>query len=271
MPGLIINRTSVLVPGRTVTNYTEDPRLALKLPEDGRRRPPGSRVQLIVLHTTKGIPGGKDKRAQVIRPGLGPDLGAEARVARFWSSSDLQSGAHLVVDFDGSIGCLADLADVCAYHAKAMNARSVGIEIYQGSDAELYHGQLEAAADLVDVLTEAFGIQRQIPDRYRGPLARLTSGGADVWGVVGHRDGDDNRGLGDPGDAIFNVLAERGYDRLNFATDEDRAVWRARQRQLNAEHDAGLVVDGIPGPATVAAIAAATGRPGGIWIQSARG
>jgi hypothetical protein len=259
MSGLVINGARVPVPGRTVTSYLDDPRYSLKLPEDGKaaRR---HTVQLIVLHTTKGIPGGKDKRPQVIRPGVGPNVDAELRCARFWSSSDLQSGAHLVVDFDGSIGCLADCAAVVAYHAKAMNARSVGIEIYQGSDAELYAGQLEAVCDLVDVLTMAFGIQRQIPDKYRGPIARLASGGDDVVGVVGHRDGDDNRGEGDPGNAIFDALAARKYERFNFAAGEDRAAWKDRQGRL------GIRADGMPGPATRRALEAA-GHPGGLWVR----
>lgn len=256
--GLVIRGSRVPVPGRTVTNFLDDPRYSLKLPEDGKaaRRHP---VQLVVLHTTKGIPGGKDRRPQDVRPGLGPNVDAELRCARFWSSSDLQSGAHLVVDFDGTIGCLADCADVVAYHAKAMNARSVGIEIYQGSAAELYAGQLEAVCDLVDVLTMTFGIQRQIPDKYRGPLARLTSGGADVVGVVGHRDGDDNRGEGDPGNAIFEALAARKYERFNFAAGDDRAAWKERQARL------GVAADGIPGPATRHALAAA-GHAGGLWV-----
>lgn len=254
---LVIDGKSVPVPHRIVTSYRDDPRISLKTPEDGRahRAHP---VQLIVVHTTKGIPGGRDKRPQVIRPGYGPNLGAELRVAKFWSSSDLQSGAHLVVDFDGSIGCLTDLATTVAYHAKAMNARSVGIEIYQGGDAELYAGQLEATADLIDVLTSHFGIQRQIPDRYRGPLPRLQRGGDDFYGVVGHRDGDDNRGLGDPGDAIFDVLARRGYERYNLAAGADLLMWKERQRNL----DGRLTVDGIPGPATVRALRAAGYRHG---------
>jgi hypothetical protein len=261
--GLIIDGKKVPVPGLEVANYEDDPRLKLEVPEDGRRRT--ERVQLVVLHTTKGIPGGKDRRPQLLLAGAGPDSNAEARVAKFWSTTDKQSGAHIVIDFDRSVGCLADLAQVCAFHAKAMNQRGVGIEIYQGSKAELYMGQLEATADVVDVITAAFGIQRQIPDRYRGaPVTRLATGGRDCWGVVGHRDGDDNRGLGDPGDAIFDVLAARGYERVNYATAEDRRIWRDRQSWLNQHHRAKLVVDGIPGPATVGVLKA-VGYQHGLW------
>jgi hypothetical protein len=243
----VINGFRIEVPGRVTTSYLDDPRLRLSA-HDGRPRTTAPRK--IVLHTTKGIPGGRDRRPQVLRPGAGPDVGAELRCARWWSLSDLASGAHLVVDFDGSIGCLADVATTTAYHAKAMNADSVGIEVYQGSDAELYVEQLEAVGDLVDVLTVKLGIQRQIPDKYRGPLPRLQAGGHDFVGVVGHRDGDDNRGAGDPGDLVFDMLARRGYERRNLSTGEDLEVWRQRQRDLGA----GLRIDGIPGPATVRAL-----------------
>lgn len=264
MPGLIINGKEVTVPGRKVVNYKDDPKLKLKLPEDGRSRAADAVVDKIVLHTTKGIPGGRDTRPQLILDGLGPDSDAEHRTASWWSTSDKQSGAHGVIDFDGSIGWLADGQLVTCYHARALNKSSVGLEIYQGAKAELYLGQLAAVADLLDVLTATFGIQRQIPDKYRGPLQRLMSGGDDYTGVCGHRDGDDNRGFGDPGDAVLDVLAARGYERFNIRDGQDREVWRQRQAQLNKTHKAGLVIDGIPGRKTRDALAKA-GYKHGLW------
>lgn len=266
--GLIIAGRKVLVPGRDIVNYLDDKTLALPK-EDGRRRPDGTKVSLIVLHTTKGIPGGKDQRKQDIRPGMGPNVDAEHRTNRWWSTSDKQSGAHLVVDLDGSGGCLADCAAEMAFHAKAMNLRSVGIEIYQGSDAELYRSQIDAVIDIVNVLTIEFGIQRQIPDRYRGPVGRLAKGGEDCYGVVGHRDGDDNRGEGDPGNYVFDALEARGYERVNYATGEDRTIWRTRQKMLNERHGAKLLVDGVPGKKTRDALAAA-GYPHGLWALAPR-
>jgi hypothetical protein len=264
MPGLIINGREVAVPGLTIVNFRDNPELALRVghPDgrnDGQRRDADAWIRLVVLHTTKGIPGGKDKRPQQIRPGFGRSTHAGARTARFWSTDPTPSGAHLVVDHDGVVTQLADVQLVAAYHAghRLVNADSIGIEMYQGAEAELYEGQLEATATLVDALTLYLGIQRQIPDRYRGALARFDR--RDVVGVVGHRDVSDNRGPGDPGDAIFEVLACRGYERFDFAARNDVAVWRDRQREL------GVADDGVPGPRT-RSVLEARWYDGGLWV-----
>jgi len=268
MPALIINGRECVVPGLTVVNFRDDPRLALRIGQpdgsnDGKTRAGNAWIRLVVLHTTKGIPGGADKRSQDIRPGLGPSTDAGVRIARFWSTDPKSSGAHVVVDHDGVVCQLADLQLVSAYHAghKLVNADSVGIEIFQGSGAELYEDQLDAAATLVDALTLHLGIQRQIPDRYRGALDRFDL--RDSVGVVGHRDVSDNRGPGDPGDAIFDVLARRGYERFDFAAGKDLAAWRERQ------HELGVTADGIPGPKTSSALEA-RGHDGGLWVCAPR-
>src|ERR1043165_69108 len=98
MPGLIIGGKEVDVPGVAIRNFKDDPKLALRVgrsdgPNDGRTRT--APVTLVVLHTTKGIPGGTDKREQVILPGLGPDTKAEDRTATYWSTDPTQSGAHI--------------------------------------------------------------------------------------------------------------------------------------------------------------------------------
>jgi N-acetylmuramoyl-L-alanine amidase. len=258
MTGLIIGGVVVPVNGRRVVNWRDDRRLRLEVPEDGRKRPPGTWIRQVILHTTKGIPGGKDRRPQEIRPGMGPATDAGARTNAWWSRDPRQSGAHLVVDHDTTIACLADLRDEITYHAGVVNERSIGIEVYQGGDAELYSDQLEAVADLVDLLTLVFGIQRQIPHRYAGPIPRLEEGGRDCVGVFGHRDCTNNRGAGDPGDAIFQVLAARGYERFDFRRGVDLTVWHDRQRATE------LDADGVPGPRTVARLRS-LGYAGGLW------
>jgi len=263
LAGLIINDREVPVDGLTIVTYRDDPRLALRVgnptgSNDGRSRPASAWVRLVVLHTTKGIPGGADRRPQDIRPGLGPSTDAGARTARFWSTDPKTSGAHLVVDHDGVVTQLADLQLVTAYHAghTVVNNDSIGIEMYQGAAAELYEGQLEATAKLVGAITRSLGIQRQMPDRYRGALDRFDL--RDSVGVVGHRDVSDNRGLGDPGDAIFDVLARHGHERFDFSSGADLTAWRGRQRDL------GVVADGIPGRKTRDALML-RGYRDGIW------
>src|SRR4051794_28721031 len=108
--GLVINAQDVEVPGLKSVSWRQDARLRLKLGNDGRRRRTDERVKHVVLHTTRGIPGGSDQRAQVIHPGLGPEgMGAENN-AIYWARAPSCAGAHLVVDSDGSLVCTADLA-----------------------------------------------------------------------------------------------------------------------------------------------------------------
>ena len=263
MPGLIIDGRVVPVPGRRVISWHDDPLVRLKMPEYGRRRPPIANVRQVIIHTTRGIPGGTDLRKQVIRPGAGPGTWKRLNLARMWADDDRNSGAHYVVDFDTTIYALADAVREMTYHATAANPMSVGIEIKQGGDAELYAEQLEAVADLVDVLTLELGIQRQIPSRYRGkPFARLSEGGGggrDVVGVFGHRDQTARRGAGDPGGAIYEVLAARRYERFDFDAGEDLVRWAERQAIMR------IAADGVPGPATTAALAA-RGHRGGLWV-----
>jgi hypothetical protein len=257
---LIIDGKPEDVPGLRTVSWLDDPRIPRLLGNRDSRRRTTRWIRGIVLHTTKGIPGGKDRRAQVVRPGFGPAGDRGLHVSRYWSTSQLQSGAHLIVDFDGEIVQVADLQLEAAHHAGPVNDVTIGIEIYQGSDAELYAEQLATVVQLCDFLTRRFGIQRQIPDVYSGPIARLEGGGRNVVGVYGHRDVTGNRGAGDPGDAVMGLLAAAGYERHNFAREWDREVWQDRQRDL------GLEADGIPGPATVRAIAAA-GLKHGMWIS----
>lgn len=271
MPGLVIGGREVQVPGVIVRNFKDDPKLALRVgrPDgnnDGKRR--SAPISIIVIHTTKGIPGGKDKRQQLILPGFGKNTDAEDRTASYWSTDPTPSGAHLVFDHDGSVACLADLRDVCAYHAgnSEVNNRSIGIEIFQGSSAEMYEGQLDTVRKVVDVLTAEFGIQRQIPDYYRNrPVPRLDDGGGrDFNGVVGHRDVSDQRGKGDPGDAIMEVLEKSGYERFDLFNSQDIAVWKKRQQTIREKLGREIPIDGVPGPMTTSSLKE-MGYQHGLW------
>lgn len=247
------------IPGVHTVSWLEDPRLRLRKLEDFHPRPPAW-IRQIVLHTTKGLPARAGDLPQQVLPGLGAPVDAGERCAQYWSHDGRQAGAHLVVDQDGTVACCVDLGTEAAYHAGVVNNLSIGVELYQGAHGELYEGQLQATLALVDWLTRRFGIQRQIPHRYTGgPIRRLEEGGANCVGVFGHRDVTANRGPGDPGSAIFDVLGEAGYERFDFGALEDLKTWQVRQRGL------GLPADGIPGPATVAALEPHS--PGGLWVE----
>lgn len=257
--GLIISGQRELVPGLRCSSWLDDPALTLTDEDKRTRKTPW--VRGIVLHTTKGIPGGADHRPQVLLSGLGTPSDAGDKTGRMWSTDGKHAGAHLVVDRDGSVSCLADLRTDAAYHAELVNEVTIGIEIYQGNDAELYDGQLDAVVVLVDWLTARFGIQRQIPPlTQQGVFARAEQGGTDLVGVYGHRHVSNNRGSGDPGGYVFAKLVAAGYEIFDFAAGADLAAWKTRQAAL------GLAQDGVPGPATVAALKAA-GHADGLWVQ----
>lgn len=264
--GFIVNGVNEIAVGLPCVSWRDDARIP-RLQKASDSRPRTTRwLRGIVLHTTKGIPGGRDQRAQVILPGLGSNREHDVKVAQFWSTDPTPSGAHLVVDRDGSIVCTADLLLEGAFHAGPVNDVSIGIEIYQGDGAELYEGQLAVVVRLLDWLTRRFGIQRQIPHRYlRRPVTRLAAGGRNLVGVYGHRDVTDNRGSGDPGDAIFDLLAAASYERWNFESGADLVAWKQRQADLIEQTGRQLDIDGIPGLGTQRAILA-NGRAAGMWI-----
>lgn len=256
---VVVNGKPEGVPGLLTRSWREEPRLSL-VGKDVRRRKT-SWVRSVVLHTTKGIPGGDDMRPQKILPGIGPDTNVEERIARLWSTDDRGAGAHLSVDHDGSIGCHADLQLDATMHAGLMNDVSIGIEIYQGRDAEMYEEQLNVVVQLVDWLTRRFQIQRQVPAAYfRQPIPRLEEGGKDCVGVFGHRDCSANRGAGDPGNTIMAMLQRASYESWDFVNRQDLTVWRSRQHQYGVQP-----VDGIPGKGTALALSA-NGRVGGLWV-----
>jgi hypothetical protein len=243
-------------------SWLDQPKLRLAHGSDCRRRT-DRWIRGIVLHTTKGIPGGKDRRPQDVRPGLGPSVEAGLRCARYWSQDGAQAGAHLVVDHDGTVACCADLVRDAAFHCRGVYPVTIGIEIYQGNQAELYQGQLDVVVRLCDWLTRRLGIQRQIPGHaYRGsPVRRLlVNDGLDFVGVYGHRDADANRGAGDPGSHVMRLLGAAGYEDWDLDDEEDLIAWRIRQRAL------GLRTDGVPGPITVEALKRA-GHRHGLWVK----
>ncbi|HEX2691476.1 MAG TPA: peptidoglycan recognition family protein [Kofleriaceae bacterium] len=256
MSGLLINGNEHPVQDLVIINPNDAAWCRLE-PKDFKTRPT-SWVRQIILHTTKG-----DWPQRVV-PGGGPG-GRAKLVADMWRDEAKPSAAHIVIDNDGTVACLCDLARVEAYHATVSNPWSIGIEMYQEADKGVHEAVYAAAVKLVPALCRLFGIQFQIPKSpYKNePLRRMMDGGEHCVGVFGHRDNTGQRGHGDPGDEIFARLAAIGAERFDHNAEEDLEAWKTRQRTLN-DAGASVTIDGIPGPETVKALQAA-GRPDGIW------
>jgi hypothetical protein len=244
--GLLIAGVVVSVDGLAIDNPITAPSWCKLDGRDYRRRR-SSWIRQIIVHTTKGL------HPQHVIPGAG--AGGRARhVAEFWRRDETHSAAHLVVDTDGAVACLADVAEINAYHATVSNDWSVGIELYQEADGGIYAATLASAVALVRALCEQLSIPLQIPTAYRGrPIERMADGGPTCAGVFGHRDNTTRRGRGDPGDAIMLELELAGAERLDFDRGVDLARWADRQRKLNAMGET-LTVDGLAGPGTMRAL-----------------
>ena len=251
---VVVDGAGVEIPGVLTRSFLDDPSLHLAKEDCAAR--PKMRVRSIVLHTTQVL------WPQVVWPGSGKAGGAAANL-HYWAGDHKCASSHLLVDPDGVVFCAADLAREQTWHATSINPVSIGIEIVQRSDGALFRAQLDAIVAVVDWLTRRFRIQRQIPDVYRGAIPRLIAGGHDFVGVCGHRDQSNNRGRGDPGDAVFDAFAAAGYERFNVLAGDDRQAWRDRQHALGFTGDD---VDGIALDDTCNALERA-GHCGGLWIE----
>lgn len=262
MSGLIIDGVECHVPGLDIRSWHDDAEMSIGA-LDGRRRKTRV-VRSIGLHASKG------DEPQVVLPGAGAP-GLAKRMVQGWHEDDSEgrhAGGHLVVDADGTIWCVADLLRDVTYHAERMNEVSIGIEIAQTSRLEIRQIQVDNTVRLLDAVTLFMGIQRAIHYPYLGeahPVARLAAGGEDYVGIWCHRDQTTRRGPGDPGQAIVDAVIHADYDTFDVDKREDLRTWEFRQRQL-VRRGAKLDIDGIPGPATRAALQALMLKPGGMWV-----
>lgn len=248
--GLVARGKRIHIPGLNIVNYLDDPRLRLKMGEDGQLRPRGEPIDTVVLHSTRGAPDSDDPREQVLIPGVGPSSRAGYEVVEDWNHDHRCAGAHFVDDFDGTVYQLADIDLEETYSATTTNPRSISIEMRQGRNCEFYSAQMSATGGLADALCTYERIPRFIPDVYRGALTFLAAGGHGFRGVFGHRDQTHRRGRGDPGDLVMAELGARGFQRVNLLARED---WRITKR---LQQMAGVTVDGVYGPETFAALEA---------------
>lgn len=270
--GLLIGNKLVDVPGLNIIPPASHggPPWALLGPDDHRMRPT-QWVRQIMLHSTTG------NWPQPVKPGAGKP-GHAQQVAEMWSGQDrdggekVHSGAHIIVDYDGSIACLCDLQYHMAYHAEASNPWSIGIEMSTYADGSIQDATLSSTARLVAALTWSgqpecglFSIPFQGPrGPYRNrPLRSMETGtganrhqvgGPLIVGVVGHRDNTSNRGYGDPGNEIWTRLLALGMEGVDYDGNEDAVLAARRQKTLNDKYGAGVAVDGVCGPASLAAM-----------------
>lgn len=252
---LLVDGQLVPVPGVTVIG-PHDAEWARLDPGDFCWRM--ARVQQVMLHKTIA------DDPEHVMPGKGPAGGAE-RDAEFWAKDPAHSGAQIVSGHDGVVGCLCDVVKCEAYHATVSNPYSIGIETCELVGGGVYQAALDATVAVTLALVEHLGIQLQVPSRtYSGhPITRMNDGGRDMIGVFGHRDNTERRGRWDPGEILFQMLRARGAEAFDFDALEDLRVWKQRQVELVAKGHQ-LIVDGVPGPATTAALKA-EGYRGGVF------
>jgi hypothetical protein len=273
MNGLLLDGKLVPTPGVTVIPPASHGGPAWNRLHVGDYRARTLPVSIVAIHTTGG------RTPQPIRPGAGAP-GHARQILDMWSGADHRggelehSGTPIVVDYDGIIYCAADVVRTAAHHAQLINQRALGIEMCTYIDGGITEATLHATARFVALLTWSgepgsglLAVPAQMPrgPYLKRPLRRLEvdgeqTDGRGLVGVIGHRNQTRRRGWGDPGDAIGERLAQRGFEELDYETGQDLEIGRDRQVALNArDARAGntyrpLVVDGVCGPASLAAM-----------------
>lgn len=257
---LVIANKQIDIPGLEIHSWLDAALPWIKEITDFSPRTLATR--LIMGHTHKGIAG-------KVLPGSGTGTSTAKALVRYQTNTDRKVSWDYTCDNNGVIYCQNDPTKKASWQAGSVNGISLGFEMIQADNGDLYEVQIEKMVLLIDALTSLLGIQRQIPWDKKGNrpkksvCPRLQAGGRDVTGFAGHRNQTVDRGPGDPGDAIYLALQKAGYECFELNDNEDLQVWKGRQKTLGFT-DAQC--DGVPGAKTVAALKA-TGYKHGIYVR----
>ncbi len=255
---LIFNNKKITIPGLVTVSYIDGVPHVKRVTDFNARK---ETIRMIVGHTHKGIKGN-------LLPGMGPNSTIDEALARYQVNTERAVSWDYTIDFNGEIICQNDPNLNFTWQAGNVNPRSLGFEMIQKDNGDVYEGEIEKAVFLIDVLTALLGIQRQIIwDNSRsvlklglgskncpkvGVVKRLqVDGGKDVVGIVGHRNITKDRGPGDPGDHLFWALQKAGYMCFDLDKEEDLQFWKAKQKELGFSE---AECDGIALKKTVAAL-----------------
>ena len=238
---LILNGEQVPTPGLETISWLDDP--AVPQATDFYERKLW--IRAIVIHTVKGING-------PLKPGKKDSKRAET-YAQYQANTSRQVSWDYTVDTDGTIIVSNDPIKRATWQAGSVNEFTLGIEMVQDNDGSVYEFQMETMVKFLDKLIVELAdrdhpVQRQVPmttdgKPVRGVIQRIQdpSQARKVVGIYGHRNQTTDRGVGDPGDHIFQYLMRAGYKGFNFDGGEDVTFWKSVQTRL------GLPADGIPG------------------------
>ena len=261
---IILNEQKLTIPNIKTVSWLDPEAQALGLKEVSHKSKRNTWIRGIVCHTIHGTLG-------KLLPGLGPDTTIDIAQARYQTNTTREVSWDFTCDMNGDWLAQNDPLKSYTWQATSVNGYTCGFELVQQKNGDLYEGQIAKAVEFIDFLTAKLGIQRQIPwDMARncppkGTVNRIAGSnhGKDVVGVYNHSHQTTNRGYGDCGPWLPIALKNAGYEPYAFDGDDDKAIWKARQGALGIKTGD---CDGIPGPATVRALAAA-GHKHGIYVS----
>lgn len=255
---IILNEQKFEVPDVKTLSWKDPEATGLGIKEVTDKSTRKTWLRGIVCHTVHGKLGN-------LLPGVGPKTSDAIKYAKYQVNTDRDVSWDMTCDLNGDWVVQNDPLKFYTWQAGNVNGYTLGFEMVQHENGDLYEDQIAKVVRMIDFLTAKLGIQRQIPwdvknnRPLRKTVARIAAGGSDVVGIYCHYHQTNNRGYGDPGPWLQQALKDAGYETYAFDGD-DKEVWKQRQTAL------GITADGIPGPGTVRALAA-SGKKHGMYVS----